>query len=168
MTVRWLGGRPARLRARLPFDWRASCAAPPFSFGAPFPWEELDLAGTEFGSGKPPILGLIAPRSDGRQASLLFWFQDDGPNVATADLGPLIRDLESSRRVRHVRTRSVSLSGGHCKILALEGPDQIVHNLVVNHGNGVLSGELLVPATSAAGYLTHFETMLATWDWVAS
>ena len=97
---RWLGGRD--LRAPLPFDWRASCPAPPFSFGVPFPWQGMDVARLDFGPDDPPLLCLAAPRADGRQASLVFWCEENGPIVARADVRPLVRDLARSRQARHV------------------------------------------------------------------
>src|SRR5882762_6180495 len=78
--------------ARLPFEWRASHAAPVFSFGVPFPWEPSpsdQLLSTE-----EPVVALHAPRSDRTEASFALWVDLDGDEVETSDITPLIRKLE--------------------------------------------------------------------------
>lgn len=150
--------------ARVPFTWRVSHATP-FSFGIPFPWEPLPSSGLLTVS-REPAIAIHAPRGDGAEASFALWVTPDGAEVETADITPLMRQLKEEAGQRCLGIRKVSLSGARCRIIVAPRLDgHLLEYMLVNAGNALIEGRLVIPLAQAEGYLAHFDTMLGTWAW---
>lgn len=158
--VRSRRARP--VAAPLAFDWRAACPAPPFSIGVPFPW---DAAPDSDFDGEPPVLELVARRSDGLAPSLALWFDTDGPEVVSADARPLVQEIVVGEQAKWFGVWRVMLGGARGDVHVFLSPSQVLLQPLVNYGNGLLQGQFRLPRTAALAYLPHVETMLGTWDW---
>jgi hypothetical protein len=156
-------GRRARpVRAPLAFEWRATCPAPAFSFGVPFPWKEAPDA---LFDGQDALVELFVRRADGLIPTLSLWFEDDGPDVTTADSRPLVQQISASAQATYLGPWRLLLGGARSQVFVFRSASEVLLHLVVNHGNGLLQGQFRLPAVAALGYLAHVETMLGTWDW---
>lgn len=156
------GYRP--VGSALPAERRVSCPAG-FSFGVPWPWEQIDPATLLDQGGAPladpPDLAVAAPRADGRSA--LFVVGTGGPcgGVEHLDTASELQQLASATGGRSMGIRKVMLGGVRCQILRVETRGELLQWIFVCR-HQLVQGHLRVPAP---GYLHHFETMLATWSW---
>ena len=156
-------GRRARSVAPpLAFDWRAVCPVPRFSFGVPFPWEPAPAA---LFDGEDSVVELFVRRADGQVPTLTIWFEEDGPDITTADAGPLVQQIANTAQARYLGPWRVLLAGARADVFVFRSASEVLLQLVVNHGNGLLQGQIRLPVAAAPGYLYHVETMLGTWDW---
>lgn len=149
----------------LPVETFFACIAPAFRLGLPFPWENFPLEMLVTDPSNPPLLALHAPRTDGLNPLITVYFATNRPDVTTADIRPLLHDLESSYQGRVKGVRKVLLGGVPAVIPVVEGPRLLVQYLMVNSGPGCVEAVLQLPTSHAAAYLPHVETLLGTWAW---
>ncbi|GAA4410442.1 hypothetical protein ACFQV2_03450 [Actinokineospora soli] len=136
-------------------------------FGCPWPWQVAESSSLLHPDGDHDdtavLATLEAPRSHGR-ARLLVWLEPN-PVDLTRDPAP---GLEQLYQGRAVETRAVLLDGRRAVAVEVDAPGaRRVARLVADSGRGdPVHAELDVPRASAQGYRPHWDTMLATWQWL--
>jgi hypothetical protein len=153
----------------LPETTRMSSTTAGYSFGIPFPWEPVDVAALAGASSSSPDelpdLAVSAPRSDGRDPLFHVKAQPGTIDIEGEDLGMALHDLARANQAQPGRPRRLRLAGSRAVVLPVRSSQQEVHQLVVDAGDQIVLGYLVVPVDQASGYLEHFETMLGSWAW---
>jgi hypothetical protein len=164
----WLpGGRYEPVVPRLPVDFRVVSSGL-FSFGVPWPWQELQGGPLVDGDGQDAdteVLALIgAPRTDREPASFSVWAEDSPVDLDrnASNAGPQLARLY---RGRLLGTERVAVAGCRAVIFGVVAGGHYVARLVAERPDGSIQGEFRVPAAHIDGYLPHLYTMLGTWVW---
>ncbi|QKV75305.1 hypothetical protein [Amycolatopsis sp. Hca4] len=109
------------------------------------------------------LAALSAPRSSGK-AELVVW-QEDGTFNAATDFENGIASLYGGRLAL---SRYVDLDGRQAAVVDVDAPGgRRISRLVAAAPRGLLlHAEFDVPRSAAGGYLPHWDTVLASWQWL--
>ncbi len=157
--------RIAGVRYRVPLDLlpveRTVHKPGYFTFGLPWPWEEVDASVPILDPTGPDGVEVLAqafcPRTDGLDPLMVVW-QEDTP-----------MDFNRGRK-------SISgAAGGGSSLMLIGGARAIVTEIDAAAGaicrvdaeyeGTTMALEFLTPVGDKGAYLPHLETILATWDW---
>lgn len=156
------------VRAPLPVDLLVTCPGR-FSFGMPWPWEEMPTDGAlQKASGEKALISalahVVAPRTDGALVAILIWSEPNQGDIETefSRFGPEVAQLY---RGTPRRTRRVLLDGNRAAVAELTTPTECIWRLVAGGMGERLQGEFRCPVTQIEAYRCHFDTALGSWLW---
>jgi hypothetical protein len=166
ITKVFAGSRYRAVSPPLPVERVIDCPGR-FSFGVPWPWEEVVQDGSLVdATGQAVATQMLAfvwaPRTDGAQAVFSAWAESGQVNL---DQPTLPGQLTGLYRARLIGSRRVLLGGTRAVVVQMSTHDEFLGRLVADWQDRTLHGEFRAPLAQWPNYWPHLETLLGTWSW---
>jgi len=139
-----------------------------FEFYMPWPWDTIN-PGLEGIDNDQELEGIAsAPRTDGDLAIFRVWYRPMNWAMNSVKPNQLKAELARVNNGRDARLERVLVGGVNGFLVGMTIPgDALLLYLEIPspRHNTLVEGVFQAPGRQAQGYLTHLDTMLATWRW---